>query len=86
MSFNGFRSIIVLNNISFAAETVAKANCESDLMQLEPAFSTPKLNVLQLASLEEAKAKAITALRQGKDKNCNAAVFEGITKAGLNTK
>ena len=71
---------------ALAASGVARADCESDLLQLEAAFKAPNLSAEAKAALEAAKTKAVAALKKDDDATCHAAVAEGLTKAGLKVK
>ncbi|MBV1702984.1 MAG: hypothetical protein KGQ46_14340 [Hyphomicrobiales bacterium] len=78
--------ILLAATFALAVTGIARADCESDLIQLEQAFKTPNLTPDQTAALEEAKVKAVAALKGDDDKACNTAVSAGITKAGLTMK
>lgn len=78
--------ILVSATIGMVAMSVARADCESDLIQLEAAYKTPNLTPAQKTALDEAKTKAVAALKADNDKTCNAAIVEGMTKAGLKMK
>ncbi|TAJ28565.1 hypothetical protein [Bosea sp. (in: a-proteobacteria)] len=69
--------------VGIAATTAARADCESDLKQLEHAFTTPNLAAPAKTALDEAKVKAVAALRKDDDKTCHSAVAEGLNKANL---
>ena len=77
---------LVATTIGFAATGIARADCESDLLQLEAAYKTPNLTADAKAALDKAKPVAVAALKKDDDKGCNAAVVEGMTKAGLKMK
>src|ERR1700694_3418268 len=62
---------------------VARADCESDLIQLENAFKAPDLAGSARAALDVAKVKAVAAMKKDDDKTCHSAVSEGMSKAGL---
>ena len=72
--------------IAIAATGVARADCESDLLQLEAAYKTPSLSADAKTALDGAKTKAVAALKKDDDKSCNAAIAEGMTKAGMKLK
>lgn len=72
--------------VGLAATTAARADCESDLKQLEHAFTTPNLAAPAKTALDEAKVKAVAALKKDDDKTCHAAVAEGLSKAGIKMK
>lgn len=86
MTNNLMKILLISATIGIAGTTVAWADCESDLLQLEAAFKTPNLTPVQKTALEEAKTKAVAALKLDNDKTCNTAVVEGMTKAGLKMK
>ena len=84
---NPHLKIILLSAVlAVATASVARADCESDLKQLEQAFKTPSLKPEAKAALDEAKAKAVPALKEDDDKTCHTAIAEGMTKAGLTLK
>ena len=72
--------------IGIGATTAARADCESDLLQLETAFKATTLTPVAKTALEEAKTKAVAALKKDDDKSCNIAIKTGMTKAGLTLK
>lgn len=78
--------ILISAAIGIAATSVARADCESDLLQLEAAYKTPNLTPVQTSALDAAKTKAVAALKTDNDKTCNAAIVEGMAKAGLKMK
>lgn len=69
--------------VGLAATTAARADCESDLKQLEKAYTTPNLAAPAKAALDEAKIKAVAALKKDDDKTCHSAVSEGLGKAKI---
>lgn len=69
--------------IGLAATSAARADCESDLKQLEHAFTTPNLAAPAKAALDEAKVKAVAALKKDDDKTCHSAVADGLSKAKI---
>lgn len=84
---NRLLNIILLSTVLGAATaSVARADCESDLKQLEQAFKTPNLKPEAKAALDEAKAKAVPALKKDDDKTCHTVIVEGMTKAGMALK
>lgn len=72
--------------IGIAATGVARADCESDLLQLEQALKLPNLTPAAKAALDEAKTKAVPAMRKDDDKTCHTVIVEGMTKAGMKLK
>ena len=80
------KTAILAAAIGIAATSAARADYESDLKQLEHAFTTPNLAAPAKAALDVAKTKAVAALKKDDDKTCHAAVAEGLSKAGLKMK
>lgn len=72
--------------IGLGATAAAQADCEGDLEQLEQAYKAPNLTAPAGAALDEAKVKAVAALKKDDDNTCHAAVTEGMSKAGLTMK
>jgi hypothetical protein len=66
--------------------TVARADCEDDLILLENAYKTPNLGRDARAALDEAKAKAVPALKKDDDDTCHRAVIDALNKAGVQPK
>ncbi|GLS21853.1 hypothetical protein GCM10007874_48700 [Labrys miyagiensis] len=66
-----------------AATTIARADCESDMNQLEKALQTPNLSTAAKAALEEAKTRSVAALKKDDDAACHKAIETGLKKAGI---
>ena len=64
----------------------ARADCESDLIQLEQAMKTPNLTAENKAALDDASVKAVAAMKKDDDATCHQAVSDGMTKAGMTLK
>ena len=86
MTYPMFKALLLTAAIGIAATTAARADCETDLIQLEKAFATPNLTAPAKTALEEAKVKALAALKKDDDKTCNTAITDGLSKAGIKTK
>ena len=86
MTHSAIKAVLLTAAIGIAATSAARADCESDLKQLEHAFTTPNLAAPAKAALDAAKTKAVAALKKDDDKTCHAAVAEGLSKAGLKMK
>ena len=86
MTRNLMKIALLSATIGLVATTVARADCESDLLQLEAAFKAPNLTPVQTAALNDARTKAVAALKKDDDKSCNTAIAEGMTKGGLKLK
>jgi hypothetical protein len=59
----------------------ARADCESDLTQLEQAYKTANLTAEAKGYLDGAKAKAVAALKKDDDQACHKAIAEAAAKA-----
>ena len=84
------RTLIVTAAVSAALGlglvSAARADCESDLNQLEAAYKAPKLSPDAKASLDKAKDVAVSALRKDDDEGCHKAIVEALPKAGMTLK
>ena len=72
--------------IGVAATGAARADCESDLLQLEQAYKAPNLTADAKAALDDAKTKALAAFKKDDDETCHKAIAEDLTKAGMTMK
>jgi hypothetical protein len=77
---------LLSGTVGLSATGLARADCESDLIQLEEAFKAPNLSTDAKAALEVAKKNAVAALKKDDDVACHKAVEEGVAKAGLKMK
>jgi len=69
-----------------AAAGVARADCESDLTQLEQAYKAPNLSADAKQALDGAKTKAVSALKKDDDATCHKVIADGMSKAGMTLK
>lgn len=83
MKPNVLAVVLLSSSIGLMTTGIALADCESDLLQLEKAFALPDLTAAQKAALEEAKTKAVSALKKDDDSKCHTAIVEAMSKAGL---
>jgi len=86
MRRNFLKTLAVSAFVSLSAIGVAYADCESDLLQLEQAYKTPNLTPAAKAALDDAKTKAVSALKKDDDATCHKAIAEALPKAGLTLK
>jgi len=86
MALSFWKIALCASAIGLAATSVARADCESDLLQLEAAFKTPNLAAPAKAALDGAKPIAVAALKKDDDAACHKAVADGMTKAGIALK
>ena len=83
MTPNILKLALLASAIGLAATGVARADCESDLKQLEAAYKTPNLSAGAKSALDGAKVAAVAALKKDDDKTCHTAVADAMTKAGM---
>lgn len=86
MTHGIWKTAFIAASIGLSATSVARADCESDLLQLDAAFKTANLKVEAKASLDDAKVKAVAALHKDDDASCHKAIDEGMSKAGMKLK
>ena len=72
--------------VLLATAGIARADCESDMFQLEQAMKTPNLSADAKAGLDDAATKATTAMKKDDDTTCHQAIADGMAKAGLTLK
>ena len=77
---------LIAATVGFVTTGAALADCESDLIQLEAAYTVPNLTADAKAALDIAKEKAVAALKKDDDAACHKAIDEGMTKAGMKLK
>lgn len=75
--------LLLSATIGLVATHAARADCESDLLQLEAAYKTPNLSAAATAALDAAKTTAVAALKKDDDAKCHVAVTESLAKAGI---
>jgi hypothetical protein len=83
MSRNFWNVALCSVAIGLAATSIARADCESDLIQFEQAFKTPNLAANAKAALDDAKPLAVAALKKDDDAACHKAIADGMAKAGM---
>jgi hypothetical protein len=86
MRYHPLKIIVLAATIGVASTGVARADCESDLIQLEQAFKAPNLTSAGTAALDDSKTKALAAFKKDDDAGCHKAIEEGMTKAGMTLK
>ena len=87
------KTIVVSALIGMGALGVARADCESDLIQLEQANTTPKLTKAAKAdlddaktALDDAKTKAVSAFKEDDGASCHKTIAQALPKARLALK
>jgi uncharacterized protein YegL len=86
MTRNRLTRALLSVTIGIVAIGTARADCESDLVQLEQAYKAPNLTASGRAALDQAKTKAVAALKKDDDATCHTAIVDAMTKAGLTLK
>ena len=66
--------------------TAARADCESDMIQLETALKQPKLTPDAHAALDDARVKSVSAMKKDDDATCHKVIAEALPKAGMTLK
>lgn len=86
MRHNLLKLVLLSATIGIAATSIARADCESDLIQLEQAFKAPNLTADAKLALDDAKTKAVSAFKTDDDATCHKIIAQGLTKAGMTLK
>jgi len=86
MSRTVWKTVMCAAVIGLAATSVARADCETDLLKLEAAYKTPNLAAPAKVALDDAKPIAVAALKKDDDAACHKAIADGMTKAGIPLK
>ena len=80
------RSVLIAAALGLLTAGAVRADCESDLLQLEAAYRTLDLSPAGKAALDVAKDRSVSALRKDDDATCHSAIAEALPKAGLTLK
>jgi hypothetical protein len=83
MKTRGIKTLLLSVAICGALVGIARADCESDLIQLEDAYKTPNLTPAAKAALDTAKTRSVAAMKKDDDATCHSAIAEGLQKAGI---
>lgn len=68
------------------ATVAARADCESDMLQLEKALATPKLSAEAKAALDDARIQSVAAMKKDDDAACHKIIADALPKAGMALK
>lgn len=68
--------------LSVLAVGAARADCESDMLQLEDAMKAPNQTPEVRAAYEAGAAEAASAMRKDDDGTCHQAIADALAKAG----
>ena len=66
--------------------TAARADCESDMIQLEAAMKAPKLTPDAKTALDDARVKSVAAMKKDDDAACHKVIADALPKAGMTLK
>ena len=80
------RSVLIVAALGLLTTGTVRADCESDLLQLEAAYRIPDLSPAGKAALDVAKDRSVSALRKDDDATCHSAIAEALPKVGLSLK
>ena len=83
------RSTIILTLAAAAigaGTAAARADCESDMVQLEQALKAPNLTADAKAALDDARVKSVAAMKKDDDGACHKAIAQALPKAGMTLK
>ncbi|WP_237479142.1 hypothetical protein [Lichenibacterium dinghuense] len=64
------------------AASAARADCESDMLQLEDAMKTPDQTPAVKAAYDDAAKKSASAMRKDDDDTCHKVIGDALAKAG----
>ena len=76
---------LVAGTIGFGF-TAARADCESDMIQLETALKAPKLTPDAKTALDDARMKSVAAMKKDDDATCHKVIADALPKAGMTLK
>ena len=80
------RPILLALALTAAAAGAARADCESDMLQLEDAMKAPNQTPAVKAAYDDAARKAASAMRKDDDGTCHKLVADALAKAGRTLK
>ncbi len=66
--------------------SLAHADCESDMKQLEAALKAPTLTPAGKTALQDASVKSVAAMKKDDDATCHTVIAEALPKAGMTLK
>lgn len=72
--------------LGLASTGVARADCESDMIQLEAALKAPDVSKDGKAALDDARVKSVAAMKKDDDDACHKVIADALPKAGMTLK
>lgn len=86
MTLRFLTTACVAASVMTLAASAARADCESDMLQLEQAMKSPNLTPDAKAALADAQTKSTSAMHKDDDKTCHDVIAAALTKAGMTLK
>lgn len=86
MRYASLSTLMLAAAMGTLAAGAARADCESDMIQLEQAMKAPNLTPAATSALNDAKDKSVSAMRKDDDKGCHDAIAAALPKAGMTLK
>ena len=81
-----FHPALLALALAFAGTGVARADCESDMLQLEDAMKAPNQTPEIQAAYKDGAGKAASAMRKDDDATCHKVIADALAKAGKTLK
>lgn len=72
--------------VLLAGAGAARADCESDMLQLEDAMKAPDQTPAVKAAYDDAAKKSASAMRKDDDDTCHKVIGDALAKAGKTLK
>ncbi len=82
MPARSLRTAVVALAIAIATTGMARADCESDMLQLEEAMKAPGQTPAVQAAYKDGAAKAASAMRKDDDDTCHKAIADALATSG----
>jgi hypothetical protein len=81
-----FRPVLLGLALAAAGVGIARADCESDMLQLEDAMKAPNQTPEVQAAYKDGAGKAASAMRKDDDGTCHKVIADALAKAGRTLK
>ncbi|SDR62240.1 hypothetical protein SAMN05519103_07787 [Rhizobiales bacterium GAS113] len=83
MSHRSGKLIMLLAFTGLASIGTARADCEADMAQLDQAAKGSAFTAKAKTILEDARKKAIEAVKKDDDETCNKVITDAMMRAGV---
>ncbi len=83
MSNQAVRVPVLITAVLLSISAIARADCETDMAQLDEVLKSPSLSADGKKGLLDAKKKAIAAVKTDDDATCNKVIVAAIKQAGV---